>query len=79
MPENSPFGVTAVTSYQYVPGWILPPVVAVENVGTPTGVVGRVYELKTELETSKLVNELPPAPVHAAPATDEFAAYRLSV
>ena len=68
MPENSPFGVTAVTSYQYVPGWIRPPVVAVVNVGAETRVVGRVYELKTALETSQLVNDAPPAPVHAASA-----------
>ena len=79
VPENSPFGVTAVTSYQYVPGWILPPVAAVVNVGGETSVVGRVYELKTELEKSHPVHEVPPAPLHAAPATVEFAAYRLSV
>jgi len=79
VPENSPFGVTAVTSYQYVPGWIRPPVVPVVNVGAETTALGRVYEVKIAFETSQLVVEAPPAPVHAAPATVESAAYRLSV
>ena len=48
------------------------------NVGAATTVVGRVYELNTELETSHSVRWTPPAPVHAAVGTDAFVAYRLS-
>ena len=49
------------------------------NVGAPNGVAGRVYELKTELETSHLVHGVPPAFVQDAPATDAFPTYRLRV
>jgi hypothetical protein len=61
-----------------VPGWILPPVVAVVNVGAATTAVARVYELNTELETSHWVRWTPPAPVQAAVGTERFVAYRLS-
>jgi hypothetical protein len=61
-----------------VPGWNVPPPLT-ENVGAATTAVGRVYELKTELETSHFVDDVPPAPVHAPPATDALPAYRLSV
>jgi len=69
--------VTAVTSYQYVPGWIIPPP-PTEKVGAETTVVGRVKAVKIALDTSHLVVATPPAPLHAAPATDAPAAYRLS-
>jgi hypothetical protein len=52
--------------------------VAVVNVGAATSVVGRVYELKTELETSHSVRKAPPAPVQAVVGTDAFVAYRLN-
>ena len=60
-----------------MPGTIVPPPLT-ENVGAPTTDGGRVYELKTELDMSHLVVVTPPAPVHAAPATDALAAYRFS-
>jgi hypothetical protein len=43
---------------------------------TPVG--GRVYELKTELETSHSARCKPPAPEQAAVGTDAFVAYRFS-